>query len=99
VTPCGLAPVGVKQPLDLIRLSLDERIYVKMRGDRELKGRLQAYDQHLNMILSEVEETITLVEIDEDTMEELIKTTKRNVDMLFIRGDGVILISPPLRTA
>lgn len=30
----------VKEPLDLIRLSLDEKIYVKMRGDRELRGRL-----------------------------------------------------------
>jgi small nuclear ribonucleoprotein (snRNP)-like protein len=37
-----------------IRLSLDERIYVKMRNERELKGRLHAYDQHLNMILGEV---------------------------------------------
>ena len=31
---------GVKEPLDLVRLSLDERIYIKMRGDRELRGRL-----------------------------------------------------------
>lgn len=30
----------VKEPLDLIKLSLDERIYVKLRGDRELRGRL-----------------------------------------------------------
>jgi U6 snRNA-associated Sm-like protein LSm3 len=28
----------IAQPLDLVRLSLDERIYVKMRGDRELRG-------------------------------------------------------------
>lgn len=109
----------VKEPLDLIRLSLDERIYVKLRGDRELRGRLhvrpwigarglrvrltvtehvsqvascqalstsgrfinvlayknfmQAYDQHLNMILGEVEETITTIEIDDETYEEIIK--------------------------
>ena len=31
----------------------------------------QAFDQHLNMILSEAEETITTVEIDEETFEEL----------------------------
>jgi len=30
----------VKEPLDLIRLSLDERIYVKLRSDRELRGKL-----------------------------------------------------------
>lgn len=40
----------VEEPLDLIRLSLDERIYVKMRGDREIRGKLHAFDQHLNMV-------------------------------------------------
>lgn len=30
----------IKEPVDLIRLSVDERIYVKMRHDRELRGRL-----------------------------------------------------------
>lgn len=35
----------VEEPLDLIRLSLDERIYIKMRNDRELRGRL-----HVSMI-------------------------------------------------
>ena len=30
----------VEQPLDLLKLSLDERIYVKLRGDRELRGKL-----------------------------------------------------------
>nr|CAG4650809.1 EOG090X02MG [Simocephalus serrulatus]SVE94125.1 EOG090X02MG [Simocephalus serrulatus] len=92
------APViTVEEPLDLIRLSLDERIYVKMRNERELRGRLHAYDQHLNMVLGEVEETVTTVEIDEETYEEVYRTTKRNIPMLFVRGDGVILVSPPIR--
>ncbi|XP_074602580.1 U6 snRNA-associated Sm-like protein LSm3 [Brevipalpus obovatus] len=90
-------PNTVEEPLDLIRLSLDERIYVKMRNGRELKGHLHAYDQHLNMVLSEVEEIITNVEIDEETYEEVYKITKRNLPMLFVRGDGVILVSPPIR--
>ena len=30
----------VSEPIDLVRLSLDERIHVKLRGDRDLKGRL-----------------------------------------------------------
>jgi hypothetical protein len=32
--------VGMDEPLDLIRLSIDERVYVKCRGERELKGKL-----------------------------------------------------------
>jgi len=30
----------IEQPLDLVRLSLGERIFVKLRGGRELRGRL-----------------------------------------------------------
>ena len=30
----------IDEPLDLVRLSLDEVVFVKLRGDRELKGRL-----------------------------------------------------------
>nr|XP_045008992.1 U6 snRNA-associated Sm-like protein LSm3 isoform X1 [Jaculus jaculus] len=67
----------VEEPLDLIRLSLDERIYVKMRNDRELRGRLHAYDQHLNMILGDVEETVTTIEIDEETYEEIYKVINK----------------------
>lgn len=35
--------IAVKEPLDLIRLSLDERIYVKLRSDRELRGKLHVF--------------------------------------------------------
>ena len=89
--------VSVEQPLDLVRLSLDERIYVKMRNGREVKGRLHAYDQHLNMVLGDVEEIVTTVELDSETYEEVFKSEKRSVPMLFVRGDGVVLISPPVR--
>lgn len=49
------------------------------------------------MILADVEETVTTVELDEETFEEIYRTSRRNLSMLFVRGDGVILISPPLR--
>ena len=49
------------------------------------------------MILGDVEETVTTVDIDEETYEEVHKTTKRTIPMLFVRGDGVILVSPPMR--
>ena len=51
------------------------------------------------MVLGDVEETVTTTTVDDDTFEEVIKTSKRQIEMLFVRGDGVILISPPLRTA
>lgn len=57
----------------------------------------QAFDQHLNMILGEVEETVTTTEIDEETDEEIVKKQTRKVGMLFVRGDIVVLVSPPMR--
>ena len=60
---------------------------------------VQAYDQHLNMILGEVEETVTSTEVDPETDEELVKKHTRKVGMLFVRGDIVVLVSPPLRTS
>lgn len=38
---------------------------------------VKAYDQHLNMILGDVEEIITTVVIDEETYEEIYKVCFR----------------------
>ncbi|KAJ3863765.1 hypothetical protein EV359DRAFT_73432 [Lentinula novae-zelandiae] len=85
---------GIQEPFDLIRLSLSERVFVKLRGDREMTGILHAYDGHMNLILSDVEETIMIVNGEQAT----VNVAKRKMDMLFVRGDGVILVSPPSRT-
>jgi U6 snRNA-associated Sm-like protein LSm3 len=34
------------EPLDLVRLCIDEVVIVKLRGDRELKGRLHVRLHH-----------------------------------------------------
>jgi len=91
---------GIQEPFDLIRLSLSERVFVKLRGDRELVGVLHAYDGHMNLILSDVEETIMLVDVEGESTpasQRRINVAKRKMDMLFVRGDGVILVSPPSR--
>ncbi|GAA5902061.1 U4/U6-U5 snRNP complex subunit LSM3 [Sporobolomyces salmoneus] len=90
-----MATGGVTEPFDLVRVSLSERIFVKLRGDRELRGVLHAYDGHMNMVLSDVEETVYLVDIDQQTQQNVVRTVKRNSEMLFVRGDGVVLVAPP----
>lgn len=42
----GDEPANVSEPLDLVRLLLDEVVFVKLRGDRELKGRLHVRISH-----------------------------------------------------
>lgn len=119
---------GIQEPFDLIRLSLSERVFVKLRGERELTGILhvrliliaenvlnilQAYDGHMNLIMSDVEETIMIVDPDSATNGQGIvnvwivfgstltsmclkrsnQVAKRKMEMLFVRGDSVILVS------
>ncbi|KAI0480891.1 like-Sm domain-containing protein [Xylariaceae sp. FL0804] len=87
-------PAGsVSEPLDLVRLLLDEVVFVKLRGDREIQGRLYAYDSHMNLVLGDVVETIYMVD-EEDNDDDEIKTTTKNSEMLFVRGDSVVLVSP-----
>ncbi|WWC65344.1 uncharacterized protein I303_107962 [Kwoniella dejecticola CBS 10117] len=85
---------GISEPLDLVKLSLGERVFIKLRGDRTVTGVLHAYDAHMNVVLSQVEETIHLVDVTEDGNPLPPRVERRNVEMLFVRGDGVILISP-----
>jgi len=83
----------VSEPLDLVRLSLDEVVFVKLRGDRELRGRLHAYDSHCNLVLGDVEETIFVIGDDDDEEEDTLRTVKKNSEMLFVRGDSVVIIA------
>jgi U6 snRNA-associated Sm-like protein LSm3 len=62
----------------------------------------------LNLVLGNVEETVELLnvnfcfflnfKVNIETNEQSIETKKRKIPMLFVRGDGIILISPPIRT-
>jgi hypothetical protein len=36
-------------------------------------GKLHAYDQHLNMVIGNADETVTTTDIDEDTLEETVR--------------------------
>ncbi|KAF2278654.1 Sm-like ribonucleoprotein [Westerdykella ornata] len=85
---------GHAEPLDLVRLCLDEVVVVRLRGNRELKGRLHAYDSHCNLVLGEVEETIYIVEEEEEDEQSHVRIVKKQSEMLFVRGDSVVLIAP-----
>ena len=50
------------------------------------------------MILGDVEETVTTVEIDEETYEEIVKVKTREAKYLFVRGDGVIVVGCQARS-
>jgi small nuclear ribonucleoprotein len=62
-------------------------VLVELKGRKKIKGKLRGYDQHLNLILEDAEE----ISINPETNEQ----TTIQVDTIIVRGDNVILVSPP----
>ncbi|VEU23430.1 DEKNAAC104545 [Brettanomyces naardenensis] len=81
--------VSASEPLDLIRLCLDEQIFVKLRGNREMTGKLHAYDSHCNIVLGDATETIYYLE----SGSEDVKSRKEKSELVFVRGDSVMSIA------
>lgn len=62
--------------------SLGKTVLVRLRGGKSLRGRLKGFDQHLNLVLEETEDTT-----DVETVKKL--------GSIIVRGDNVVIISPP----
>jgi small nuclear ribonucleoprotein len=69
---------------EILEESLGKTVLVRLRGGKSLRGRLKGFDQHLNLVLEETEDT---------TNTENVK----KLGVIIVRGDNVILISPPPR--
>ncbi|MEA2069957.1 MAG: LSm family protein [Asgard group archaeon] len=69
------------RPMDLLSMSLNDNVLVKLKGGRQLRGLLKNYDAHLNLTLENA---------------ELIQEENNNMlGTIILRGDNVIIISPP----
>ena len=45
------------RPLDVLEASLEEEVTVRLKGGEEYVGVLTGYDQHMNLVLEEDEDT------------------------------------------
>lgn len=69
------------KPLDVLQQSLHKRVLVEMKGGRSYRGVLDAYDQHLNLVLSAAEEVVQ-------------GGTSARPGLTLVRGDSIVYISP-----
>jgi small nuclear ribonucleoprotein len=64
--------------------SLNKMVLVRLRGGRSLRGKLHGFDQHMNLVLEDAED----ISNSEST---------EKLGVIVVRGDNVIIISPPPR--
>jgi len=62
--------------------SLGKVVLIKLKGGRVIRGNLQGFDQHMNLLLEDSEE----VQEDGNTS---------SLGIIVVRGDNVVMISPP----
>jgi len=68
------------RPLDALNSARNKRVIVRLKGNAEYVGELNAFDIHINVVLNNAEEREN-------------GETKRKLGTVFIRGDTIILIS------
>ena len=62
--------------------SLERVILIKLKGGKMIRGTLKGYDQHMNLLL--------------EASQELLEENKSNdLGTIVVRGDNVVIISPP----
>ena len=77
--------------MEILSKSIDAQVLVELKGRRKVKGRLQGYDQHLNLLLEDAEELV----FDPETKQETIT----QINTVIVRGDNVVIVSPPPKRA
>ena len=69
------------KPLQILHGSLNKSVIVSVKGNREYRGILDGYDQHMNLVLKKVEEIIN-------------GESKGVYEIMVLRGDNVVFVSP-----
>ena len=68
----------------ILEESVGKVVLIRLKGGRSLRGKLNGFDMHMNIVLEETED-IT----DTNNIQQL--------GTIIVRGDNVIIISPPPR--
>lgn len=69
---------------EILEQNLGKKVIVRLRGGRSLRGILKGFDQHLNLVLDDTENTTNFEDV-------------KKMGLIIVRGDNVVIVSPPPR--
>ena len=75
-------------PLELVDKCIGSRIWVIMKGDKEVVGTLRGFDEYVNMVLDDVTEYVVTTRGREKTKLDQILLNGNNVALLVPGGSG-----------
>ena len=74
--------MSVDMAVKVLDESINKKVLIKLKGGKTITGMLQGFDQHMNLLLDQSEE----VPSEGDSI---------SLGSIVVRGDNVIMISPP----
>jgi len=74
--------MSVDMAVKVLDESINQIVLIKLKGGKTLRGNLLGFDQHMNLLLDSSEEIP--IEGDSNTLGTIV-----------VRGDNVVMISPP----
>jgi len=77
--------MSVDMAVKVLDESINKVVLVKLKGDKTIRGSLLGFDQHMNLLLDQSEEIPSEGE-------------SKSLGTIVIRGDNVVMISPPPST-
>jgi small nuclear ribonucleoprotein len=66
-------------PLDVLEKAMDQKLSLLLKYSRVIEGKLTGFDEYMNMVLSDAEETMD--------------GNKRRLGIVILRGNNVVSIS------
>ena len=74
--------MSVDMAVKVLDESINKVVLIKLKGNKTIRGNLLGYDQHMNLLLDQSEE----IHSDGES---------NNLGSIVVRGDNVVMISPP----
>lgn len=74
--------MSVDMAVKVLDESINQVVLIKLKGGKTIRGNLLGFDQHMNLLLDSSEEIPT-------------EGDAKGLGSIVVRGDNVVMISPP----